>query len=295
VQQLIHALTGAERHDELTHALTLEAEATGNVIVLARHLIGIGELDEAERWLRQAIAADDPSVLDGLRPEREMLGEIYERRQDPATLAAFYADRFFRLPSLKTYQPLIEAARQLGVNEPVRLHAMRYLERLQLPWVAQQGRHDDGLPSWPLPDLDLPEPRHVLPVKAPLADHLIDILLEEHDPEGALRWYERARGQALGPADEVDALIRIAESLEPTNPDRAVSILMDRGRVFVDRGSPPMLEAASDLLEAAGRTEQRRERLTAWLQTMSVLRHRHRKHARVLQALDDVLAQFPSV
>jgi uncharacterized Zn finger protein len=159
--------------------------------------------------------------------------------------------------------------------------------------TAPSRRDEAEPPPWPLPDVALSEPKPVLPLKAPMTMLLLEILLAESDVDAALHWYERSRGTSLPLEDEVGIVERIALLLESSQPDLAVSLLMDRARYFFDRGRPNLLEDAAIMLERAGRIEQRRGKLTAWLQVVSGLRHRHRKQTRVRQLLDDVLAQFP--
>ena len=212
---LADALRHAGRDAEILGLYEREAEATGSYERLVRYLLGVDDLERAEHWIRQGIAATSGQWY-GVAPQlRQMLRTVRERQGDLAGIAALVAYEFFHQPGLGTLRALLASAEAAGHGEAVRIHALRYLETLILPWnrpaaegtePASSGAADReagaaaeetgvNVPPWPLPPTGLPDPAPLYREQPPLARVLLDVALAEKRLDDVLVWYDRLRAR----------------------------------------------------------------------------------------------------
>lgn len=314
---LADALQNAGRGAEIVPLYEREAELTGSYQRLVTYLLEVGNLERAEHWIRRGIAAmpgQYPGIVSQLR---RGLHTIRERQGDLAGIAALDAYEFFERPGPGAFQSLLNSAEVAGCREPVRLHALRFLETLTLPWsredaqqsaAASSGATGDGsgggaadgavdLPPWPLPPTGLPDPAPPRYEQPPLARVLLDIALAEERLGDVLAWYDRLRTPRPGaPYHSLgygapDATV--ARAVERSHPERAIAIWEELAERAIARTNTEAYLEAARYLDSAGRIEERRGNLAAWRQRVLTLRERERRKWRLRETLDDLLKRFP--
>ena len=309
------ALQNAGRDDEVQALYEREAETTGNYLRLVQYLLGQGDLERAEHWIRQGVAATPAQVYGPEFQLRQALRTVRERQGDAAGIAALDAYEFFRQPSLTSFQALLKSAAAVERHEPVRLHALRFLETLILPWkratgeeaaAASAGDDDDGalaesevtgvdLSPWPLPPTELPDPALPLYEQPPLARVLLDVALAESRLDDVLAWYDRLRARRSDRAfyGYSAPSAAVARAVERSHPDRAIAIWEELAASAIGRTNTEAYREAARYLDIAGRIEERRGNLAAWRQRILDLQARERRKWRLREALDDLLRRFP--
>ena len=310
---LADALRNADRGDEIVQLYEREAEATGSYQRLVRHLLDVDDLERAEHWIRRGIAAT-PEQLYGITSQlRQALRTIRERQHDLEGVAAIDAYEFFYQPGLRTFQVLLASAEVADRRDPVRLHALRFLETLVLPWkrlgaenaapassgatVDDSGSASedatDHLPPWPLPPTGLPDPVPYGREQPPLARALLDIALAESRLDDVLTWFDRLRARQSAGFFYGDPSASVARAVERSHPERAIAIWDDlAARAIAQTKTDAYLEGAR-YLEYAGRIEERRGNLAAWRTRILDLQARERRKWRLREILDDLLKRFP--
>jgi uncharacterized Zn finger protein len=191
------------------------------------------EFDDAERWAREGIAATSaklPGIAGNLAAS---LRELARQRQQWDVVAAHAAQKFFdNYPGLSSFDELMKAARQAGVEEPVRAAALRFLETGVRPYrvvasrsVAPKPTKSSGKkstagrraatvsispeptparahvkidPAWPLPVPDYLislEQRygHDDSAPQPYLNVLLDMALVSQSPDEVLHWFDTMR------------------------------------------------------------------------------------------------------
>jgi uncharacterized Zn finger protein len=310
---LADALRNAGRGDEIVQLYEREAEATGSYQRLVTHLLDVDDLERAEHWIRRGIAATPEQLYGKASQLRQALRTIRERQSDREGIAAIDAYEFCSQPGLKTFQTLLASAEAAGRRDPVRLHALRFLETLILPWKRQAAENaapassgvtvdDSGaasedatvdLPPWPLSPTGLPDPVPYGREQPPLARVLLDIALAESRLDDVLVWFDRLRARQSGGFYYGDPSASVARAVERSHPDRAIAIWDDlAARAIAQTKTDAYLEGAR-YLENAGRIEERRGSLAAWRARILELQARERRKWRLREILDDLLKRFP--
>jgi len=302
---LASALSHAGRDDEVTRLYEREAEATGSYERLVRHLLGVDDLERAEHWIRQGIAATSGQWYGTATHLRQLLRSVREQQGDLGGTAALDAYEFFSRPGLGTFQALLASAEAAGQGEAVRLHALRYLETLILPSNrsdvertepasgAASGDAGTSLLPWLLPPTGLPDPVHPPYEQPPLARVLLDIALTEKRLDDVLIWYDQLRAPGAAGYSYGDPGAAVARAVERSHPNRAIAIWNDLALRAIARTQTEAYLEAARYLESAGRIEERRGNLAAWRTRVLELQARERRKWRLRQTLDDLLKRFP--
>lgn len=310
---LADALGHAGRDDEIVPLYEREAETTGSYQRLVTYVLGVGDLERAEHWIRQGVAAT-PAQFYGIASHlRQALRTIRERQGDREGMAALDAYEFFGQPGLRAFQALLASAAAADRRDPVRHHALRYLETLILPWkhlgagsdttarpgttaedanAVSEGATAD-LPPWPLPATGLPDPAPYGREQPPLARVLLDVALAERRLDDVLLWFDRLRARGSAGYGYGDPSVSVARAVERSHPERAIAIWDDlAARAIAQTNTNAYVEAAR-YLEHAGRIEERRGNLDAWRTRILDLQARERRKWRLRETLDDLLKRFP--
>jgi uncharacterized Zn finger protein len=313
---LADALENAGRGDEIVQLYEREAEATGSYQRLVTYLLGLGDLERAEHWIRRGIAATPENLYGVTGQLRQSLRTVRERQSDLAGIAALDAYEFCSQPGIQKFQTLLASAGTAGQHDLIRLHALQFLETLILPWKRPSA--EDGtptpsdssapeangtgvsselaavnLPPWPLPPTGLPDPVPYGREQPPLARVLLDIALAEHRLDDVLFWFDRLRERRSAGYFFSDPSAAVARAVERSHPDRAIAIWNELAlRAIAQTNTSAYVEAAR-YLEHAGRIEERRGNLASWRTYVEELKARERRKWRLRETLDGLLKRFP--
>jgi uncharacterized Zn finger protein len=210
--------------------------------------------------------------------------EMREKKKDWPSVAAFYAEDFFRQPSLQTFQALHKAADRAGVWPAVRAAAMRYLETGELPQKAKAR----GVPPWPLPETGLPAGGERYKQPAPMVNTLIEIAIAEKKPDEVIRWYDRRKPQKLGWGYDWFSENKIAEAIADAYPDRAVAIWKTLAGAQIALTDTKAYEAAASYLRKVHRILKKMGRGQEWKDYLSKLREANIRKRRLMEILDSL-------
>lgn len=183
---LIRALEGADREDEIIPLCEREAEATGSYVRLVNYLREAKRGKEAEEWIHKGINATQPR-LPGIADQlRTALREMREKEKNWPQVAAFYAEDFFHGPGVHTLRELQKAAERAKVWPAVEAAARHYLETGELPQSTKRTKKGQTIPPWPLPECEVKDTTERQPTDAPMLNVLIDLAIDEKQPDKVL-------------------------------------------------------------------------------------------------------------
>jgi uncharacterized Zn finger protein len=146
--------------------------------------------------------------------------------------------------------------------------------------------------SWPCPETIPDAPPANRSRQFPIVDTLIEIALEEKQPDQVLRWHEyllKKHIRLLIPGDE-----EIAEAIQGIAPDRAASIWKRLAEDSITRGKFHHDEAAQDYLRKARKLMIEHGMTGEWTEYEQVLRQKHRRKRRFREILDSLDDEAPS-
>jgi uncharacterized Zn finger protein len=269
------ALERAGRCDEVLPLYEAETRETNSYDRLVEWLIRRRRYNDAERWIQEGIQAtvtNWPGIGEALR---EQFKTILTRRQDRQALAALEVEEFVHDPAQPAFADCQKACRKIGIWPEVRGHLLAYLETGVLPW-DQQG--------WPLPSAGLPTRGPSARQSFPLVDALIEIAIQEKDPERVLYWYDR---RPEHPSDglwiEEDW---IAAAIQTYAPGRAIAIWQRKAENLIAHVNPRSYDEAGRYLRKVGAVMAREGRQREWSQYLQDLRMAHTRKRRFIEVLD---------
>ena len=272
---VIRALEESARWDEIIPVCKKEAPITASYERLVKRLLDAGSLDEAEEWIQTGIEAtreDWPGITSSLRKSRL---KILQEREDWAGVTMFRAEEFLDSPSLESYKNLRDAASQIGLWVTVRGNALQYLEA---------GRIEGNSPPWPSfgsgsARLGTPHRREF-----PLSRVLIDIHIEENNPDEVLRWYAVASrdryGRGFGQED------RVARAVAGTQPDEAIAIWKRLAEQEIAQTNPNAYQQAGAYLRQMRQVFHDEDRNAEWTAYITGIRRTHARKRRLMEVLD---------
>jgi uncharacterized Zn finger protein len=322
------ALKEAGRAEELRSLYESEARVTGSFERLVAFLIEQGDLDAAERWACEGIAAMSaryPGIGAGLR---DRLCELARRHGQWDVVAAHAAFTFFNdHPSIASFDKLMEAARQAGVEKPVRAAALRFLETGEAPYQvitppsesrakakssasgkqrttttrpARPAAREPGRlmtdSAWPLP-----VPDDLLPLldrtgqydraAGPHLEVLLEMAIAAKRPDEVLRWFDKMRS-AASKRDHRDESIawadRVAAVVGATHPERAIAIYRDALKGVLPHAQQSAYERAAGYLRKLRPLYQALGRSDEWDALVASIREEYRRRPRFMELLDDL-------
>ena len=281
---LIAALEEAGRQDEVIPLCEREADITASYARLVKRLIAAGRNEEAKAWIRKGIAATRdtmPGIADELR---QSLRGIWEREGAWPQVAASRSEDFFDEPGVRTYEELRRAAERAGLWPEVRAYCLRYLETGKPPCPRESKSKPDSLPAWPLAKVEPPPADPRWPRKFPMVDVLLDLAIDEGQPDLALRWYE-AIGWPSGGWDPGLRDDKVAEAVAEAYPDRAVAIWkkLAEGRIALTQRSA--YEAAAQYLRKIQRVLCGLGREEEWRAYLAGIKQANARKPRLMEIL----------
>ena len=266
------ALRRAGRDGEVRALYESEARGSGSYERIVEYLLEAGQLEDAERWAKEGIAAT-LAKLPGISEHlAEKLRTLAERREQWDVVAAHAARKFFEGPGLTTFDDLIQAAGRANVEGPVRAVALKFLETgvgpfhpiappVPTPSIPRgkpaAGKKPPKAPlhapspapaprskidrAWPLP-----VPGYLVPLMArkrpfdegphPHYHVLLEMAIAAKEPDEVLRWYDKLRIQPASPAS-----ITVPRPMPTGSPSRS----RRRTRSGRSRSTPPRSKPSS--------------------------------------------------
>ena len=283
------ALENSGRKEEIIPLLEQEAIGTGSYVRLVNRLIQDDYQEEAEKWIQRGIKAAQHSSPGTASQLRNILRKMRERQGDWLSAAAFRSDDFLVHPEIGKFKALQEAAESAGVWPAVRAAVMYYLESGALPQKTERIDKDQTIPSWPLPETGLRENIDSKGRNFPLEGTLLDIAIEEKQPEEILRWYDYPgesktrdfwRWSIYGKEDEV------AEAVKEAYPERAIGIWKKLVENQIGLTRPKAYEQAGIYLNKLKRLYNKVGKEAEWQSYLNNLRSDNIRKKRFLEVLN---------
>ncbi|WP_440946101.1 SWIM zinc finger family protein [Methanosarcina sp. T3] len=299
VDRLIDALGKAGLSEEIIPACESEAEKTGNYIRLVELLLDSGQKKKAEEWIYRGIKKTREYQPGTARQLWQILLELREEEGDWLFATALEAEEFFRAPYTANYSGMKEAARNAGVWQEVREAALNYLKTGELPAGQAEasqikgkeeisGKEETSILPCILPKTGLPEVGSIQKIKTPAFDLLIEIAIQEEDPEEVAHWYEELKksGERADSYWRSISENKIANAVKEKYPEIALEIwkqlaekLISETKVSSYEEAAPYLRKVKETLEARGRKEE-------WEAYLSEIKEVNRRKKRLLEILD---------
>ncbi len=179
-------------------------------------------------------------------------------------------------PDAEHYRRLRADAEAIGVWDAVRARVLAGLAE------SRDWRESD---AWPLPPTGAPPPARAQVLDGPHYALLMEIAVEEGDPDVALRWYEKARAEPHRVIHDDAVELRLADLVSATHPDAAIDIwsrfatdaIAEVKRAGYEEACG-YLRRTRDLLKSLGRDEE-------WARRLSRLRAEHKRKRTLISLL----------
>ena len=218
--EIIAALEMAGRDAEALALCEREAPLTLNYGRLVARLVARKRFDDAEKRIREGVAATHETAPGIASDLRARLRDIRATRSDWLFVAALDAEDFFASPDIRSWKAMSTSCEKAGVWPKVRSQAIVFLN------TGSSVRPGDT--AWPLPKTDLPARRGRIHVPVPDYALLLEIALSEDDRTEVMRLYKKYTASAMRSASRQylsdDLRDRVAIALESSHPDVSVSI-----------------------------------------------------------------------
>jgi uncharacterized Zn finger protein len=288
IDRLIDALKKAGLSEEIIPICELEAEISGSYVRLVRVLLDSGEKEKAEEWIYRGIKEtreDEPGTA---RQLWQILLEIKENEGNWLFVTALETEEFFRRPELTSYTGMQEAARKIGKWQEIRETVLRYLRSGKLEVNRGSLAEESSILPGILPKTGLLEICPLKEIKPPVSDLLIEIAIQENDPEEVVHWYEEFKEKRSEAEIYRNSSFEneIANAVQAKYPEIAIEIWMRLAERLISETRVSSYEAASvylrkikEKLEATGKKEE-------WEIYLRDTRELNRKKRKLLEILD---------
>ena len=329
---VIQALDSAGRGDEVLTLCESEARTNGSYERFVKRLLEAKRWDDAERWAREGIA-NTPGQLSGIiRHLKETLRDIATQRKDWPRVAAFAADAFFVRPDVESFEQLVKAAHRAKCRDHVETAARQFLETGVRPVagtdapssssprsrsrktsvarnkpkrpdlgdkskVAESKLAEPTSQPWPLPNLELPEPRAdrserrwAAPSVSPRRhlNVLLELALKAKQPDEILHWFDKLSAPAAGHVGRFgDSFAdRVATAVAPSHPERSLELWNKLIDTEIAATSPAHYEIAAGFLRKVRNLLTSLDRTPEWHTRLASLRETQRRKRRLIEILD---------
>ena len=288
VDWIITALENANRQDEIIPLCEQEAIETGSYVRLVEHLLAANRCEEAEKWIHKGINTVHDNWSGVASQLRDMLRGLREQEKDWLSVAAFRCDDFLAHPTLETYKTLKEAAEHAEVWPSVRMAALHYLETGEFPERAKEKAGDTADNKWPLPDTGVRKTGSMRQDDFPMTRTLIDIAIDEKQPDEVIRWYDRRIVPPFGFGLTWFQDDKVAKAITETYPDRAITIWKKLAEDQIAQTKPKAYEVAAGFLRSMRHTLKKLEREKEWQNYVAGLRQANARKKRLLEVPDSL-------
>ncbi|AKB17188.1 SWIM zinc finger domain-containing protein [Methanosarcina sp. WWM596] len=289
VKRLALALEKARNYEEAISLCEEEVEAgeDWSYVRLIKVLLAAEQKEKAEEWIYRKIKETRKSSPETAYELFRTLLEIKEKEENWLFVAALNAEEFFRYLSLQFYIDLRESAKKAGVWEEVRKAVHEYLENGNLPAdSAIPGEESSnllgGLPKTGLIDRD-----SFKKIDVPAFELLIDIAIEEENPDEVARWYNKLKIRRKKGEDRYfTRRDKIAHTVQEKYPEIAVDIWKTIAEELISRTKVDAYESASIYLRMVRNTMETGGQKVEWESYLSEIREKNKLKRKLLEILD---------
>lgn len=304
VDRLIDALGKAGLSEEIIPTCEREAEKTGNYIRLVELLLDSGEKKKAEEWLYRGIKKTREYQPGTARQLFQTLFELKEEEGNWLFATALEAEEFFRAPHTASYPGMQKAARNAGVWKEVREAALKYLKTGELPAGQAKagkaeskeekskeeisGKEEFSILPGILPKTGLLEAGSIHKIRTPALDLLIEIAIQEEDPEEVAHWYEELKKSGAEAESYWKSISenKIANAVKEKYPEIALKIWKKLAERLISETKVSSYEEASPYLRKIKETLEARGEKEAWEAYLSEIKEVNKRKKRLLEILD---------
>ena len=279
------ALEKSSRGSERKKFAESEAEHNGRYLPYVNLLIDSGSEEEAIQWARKGINHLRLSQHGTTSELMEILCNLLVNRSDWLMVTSMRTEKFFASPTLIHYREIREAAKVAGVWGSVRPILIRFLTEGVHPDLNSGG--ETGIIPGVLPATGILPPNPFSSVKPPEKRLLIEIAIDDGDPDEVLRWYDSKAPElphrySRGSLDD-----SVATAIFNTYPmkaveiwDRLVHIILEQGNVQEYTYAVRLIYKIGEAYKIAGDTNE----YTSYLQR---IRTEQKRKRRFIQELDN--------
>lgn len=289
VKRLALALEKARNYEEAISLCEEEAEAgeDWSYVRLIKVLLAAGQKEKAEERIYREIKETRKSSPGTAYELFRILLEIKEKEENWLFVAALHAEEFFRYPSLQFYTGLRESAKKAGVWEEVREAIHEYLENGNLPADrATSGEETSSLPGV-LPRTGLMDRDSFTKIDAPALALLIDIAIEEKNPDEVARWYKKLKiREKKGEDRYFTRREKIARTVQEKYPEIAIEIWKTIAEELISRTKVDAYESASIYLRMVRNAMEAGGQKAGWESYLREIREKNRLKRKLLEILD---------
>lgn len=293
VDACVDALDRAGRANEAEAVRAGEARSAGAYEEWVRRLLSDRRPEEAERRALEGLAATErPDIM-----LQDLLLEAVAAQRGWTRLAALRAEQFRCLPSVATYERLLDAAGKARVKRAARKGALTFLEAYG---EASSGTYDElerdaaGM-LWGLPPVPVPA-RSPATTGGRLLLVRFRIALADGNPAEILTFYDRVRERRRKErwfGRRGDDLL-VAKAVQATHPARALEIYAEAAEAAAAQKKPDVYAEAARHLKAMRPLYRRLGRAGDWQTYVEELRAKYSRKWRLGEVLDGVLGRPPT-
>ena len=289
VKRLALALEKAGNYEEAISLCEEEVEAgeDWSYVRLIKVLLAAGQKEKAEERLYREIEETRKSSPGTAYELFRILLEIKEKEENWLFVAALHAEEFFRYPSLQFYTGLRESAKKAGVWEEVRKAVHEYLESGNLPADrTRPGEEPSSLPGV-LPETGMTDRDSFTKIEAPALAILIDIAIEEQNPDEVARWYNKLKIRGKKGEDRYfTRREKIARTVQEKYPEIAIDIWKTIAEELISRTKVDAYESASIYLRMVRNALEAGGQKAEWESYLSEIREKNKLKRKLLEILD---------
>jgi uncharacterized Zn finger protein len=262
------ALDSAGRKDEILPLCSIEARATGSWQRYVKRLIASKKRSEARAAAEEGIKQLGnkwPGITKSLR---ESIAKLAEGDGDYTVLLNLRRNEFLEYPSVSGLKELRNTAAKTKNWSEMRQWAQTFLE--------------SGIVGALKPECEDSAKLFGRSQSFPLYGVLIDIAIDEKEPEQVLRWYDEAvkKKAFYGGYDAA-----VANAIEKSHPERALAIWRRMAEHQISLTKPSAYEAAVGHLKRVKTVMIRLGKEKEWGSYLAALRDANQRKPRCIQEL----------
>ncbi|MDO8871950.1 MAG: SWIM zinc finger family protein [Methanoregula sp.] len=285
---IVTALDHAGREKEADELCVTEVERTENYERLIRRLIQNGKREEAGTWILRGITATIKS-LPGIAVQlRTLQREIWENEGDHFHVAGVRAEEFLCNPSCQAYCDLKLSSEKIGVWDTVRVPVMQYLKDGTFPIQVLDDKTKSPLIFGALPRVGLTDMKSFKIPTGPFLKILIDIAIEEQQPDEVILWYDRILKLPGGSGMNYHSEDKFADVVAEKYPDRALIIWKEKVEKFMDVENSKFYEFSIIYINKIRSLMKSHGMNAAWGKYLAKIQKEHAGKKRFIKLLMDI-------
>lgn len=274
------ALERSGRGDEAIAFAHRLAEEQNRDLPFISLLSRLNKKTEAIEWIKKSIYKRRFSPHEPIRLF-ELLRKMYEESGDWLMINALDSESFMRNPTLYHYKSMMDSAEKAGITDSIRPYIHAYLKDGTPPNPSEEGSIIPGI----LPETGVSLGRRYAQVNHPVRDLLLEMAIDENDPEEASLWYTPNPGRVINnPRGCLDD--RIADAIVKKNPEKAIMIWKQLAETLINLKNPDLYVVAVSFLMKGKAASQKSGRSAEFDEYIVHLKTEHAKKRRFIQDLE---------